>query len=89
MALYVIDVPHAAEECSRAAKEFETHPRGPETIEKTVWGCRVGGGHRAWTVAEFQNEDEARQLIPRELRGRETIYPVESFTFEQMLKAHT
>jgi hypothetical protein len=88
MGLYVIEVPHTPEQCARSAREFETHPRGPETIEKTVWGCRVGGEHRSWTVAEFSDEHEARGLIPKELKAGAKIVPVEVFTFEQMLAAH-
>jgi hypothetical protein len=38
MALYVIDVAHTAEECFRAAKEFETHPRGPDAEGAHVAG---------------------------------------------------
>jgi metallo-beta-lactamase class B len=53
----------------------------------SAWAIRTSQG--VILIDALNNADEARQLIPKELRGRETIYPVESFTFEQMLKAHT
>lgn len=87
MGLYVIDAPHTEEECARAGVEFEKHPRAREILEKTVWGCG-SGEHRAWTVTEFGSEDEAKTLVPAEFRGKATIYPVEVFTFNQMMEAH-
>lgn len=77
MERYLIEIPHAAAECSLAAAETGAHPRADELSSVTYWGCEAGT-HVAWILAQLSGEVEARSLVPGLLRDTARVVRVTS-----------
>jgi hypothetical protein len=87
MPLFEIESPHTKEECAAELQELQLRK---EVLNKFVWGCSAGH-HTAWALVEAQNENAARDLIPKMVRNKAKVTQVEKFTPEQikdMLKMH-
>jgi hypothetical protein len=87
MPLFEIESPHTPEECAEGLKDLQSNK---EVLNKFVWGCQLGS-HTGWALVEAQNENAARDLIPKIVRGKARVTQVEKFTPEQvkdMLKMH-
>jgi hypothetical protein len=87
MTQFLVTVPHTAEECMSAAEEFGKHPRAAELLQTTYWACEFGN-HTAWTVAEFEKEDEARAVVPGQLGEKAQVQEVKTYSFEDMVAEH-
>ncbi|MGH2703951.1 MAG: hypothetical protein ACRDJ4_02295 [Actinomycetota bacterium] len=87
MARYLVTATHTPEECLRGGREFAQQPRANELLETTYFGC-PHGVHQSWTVAEFEGEEEAREVIPAIFRERARIVPVEVLTFDEAMALH-
>jgi hypothetical protein len=66
---YLIEVPHAREECSLAHESLADGPGA------SYWGCDAGT-HTTWIIAELTAEHEAWRLVPRLLRDTARVVPV-------------
>lgn len=60
---FMIEVPHAAEECFLAVSEALRHPDARGLLTTTYWGCGAGT-HTTWLVHEFEDAREAKALVP-------------------------
>ena len=89
MPTYLIETPHTQEECQKAGEEWlrSELPRKAELFDKTYFGCEAEV-HDAWTIAEFENEDEAWKYVSQAERAKARVVPVNSYSFEEMVKAH-
>jgi len=88
MPLYLVEEPHTPEECTAAFEGFAKHPRAEELVKNSVAGCN-NGNHTTWTIATFNDEDEARNMISvPSLQKKMKIYPVDQFTLEEIQPAH-
>lgn len=87
MPKFLVELPHTAEECSQAGEEFSKHPRAKEILDSTYWRCSYGE-HVAYTVADFESEGEAKDLVPEPLKSKLNIRPVDVFTYDQMMESH-
>jgi hypothetical protein len=67
---YLIEVPHAPEECSAA------HIAGHARIRRIYRGC-TDGTHTTWIIAELAGEQEAWHLVPRLLRDTARVTRVD------------
>lgn len=86
--LYMLEVPHTPEECMAAFEGFSKHPRAEEVLKNTFAGCNHDN-HMAWSVASFESEDEARELVTLPaLQQKMKIHPVDVFTLDEMRAAH-
>jgi hypothetical protein len=87
MPLFEIESPHTKEECAGELQELQSKK---EVLNKFVWGCSTGN-HTAWALVEAQNENAARDLVPKTVRSKAKVTQVQKFTPEQikdMLKMH-
>jgi hypothetical protein len=72
MPRFLIEVPHEAERaaCDRAVEIFLK--TGSHFLTHADWGCK-DGEHKAWFIAEVENKDEARFILPPGLRRQARI----------------
>jgi len=68
---FLIEIPHAREECAAARAGLAEAPGGT-----SYWGCEAGT-HTTWIIAELTAEHEAWRLVPRLLRDTARVVPVE------------
>ena len=80
MPTYLIEIPHSSNtsECNQIVKLFLES--GSHLLSNADWGCK-DGVHKAWFKAEFDNKEQAMQIIPSFLRHHATI--VEIIKFKQ------
>lgn len=85
MAKYVIESSHTPEECLKALDEILE--KGPEILEKFVWGC-TQGEHTGWAYIEAEDKDDARAMVPELLQEKTKVTEVSKFTPEQIRSFH-
>ena len=73
------DDDHAA--CVRVLEAVERY--GAHFFTHADWGCRAGI-HCAWMIAEFDNPEEALQVIPPQFRHEARIIELNKFTREEL-----
>lgn len=79
MATYLIEIPHSENtfECKQIIKLFVES--GSHLLANCNWGCK-DGVHKSWFISEFDNKDQARQIIPPLLRRGANIIELVKFT---------
>lgn len=72
MARFLIEVPHelGPSACTRALEIF--HKTGSHFLTHADWGCK-DGEHKAWFIAEVEDKDEARSIVPPAYRAEAKI----------------
>ena len=83
MARFLIEVPHEAVACARAAQIFLN--AGSHFLTHADWGC-TDGEHKAWFIAEVDRKEEARSILPPTLRSQAKI--VRLNYFDAVLRYH-
>lgn len=85
MARFLIEVPHDndALSCARVVDIFLKS--GSHFVTHADWGCR-DGVHKGWIIADVDNKDEARHILPPGFRDRATIVGLNKFTMEEIDK---
>jgi hypothetical protein len=83
MPSFLIEVPHEAETvaCARVVKVFLES--GSHFLTHADWGCR-DGDHRAWIIAEVDNKEQARAILPPAYRPQAKIVQLNKFTLEEI-----
>ena len=83
MQQFLIEVPHAPEHiaCARVVKIFLT--TGSHFLTHADWGC-MDGYHSAWMVVEAENKEDARLIVPPQLRAQASIVGLNKFSLEQI-----
>ena len=71
---YLIESPHAPEDCDRIAKEI--HAAG--YLHYFEWGCH-DGVHTGWAIIETESPEHARQIVPWDVRDLARIVRLEKF----------
>jgi len=89
MTTYLIETQHTEEECASGGEEWMRLelPRKAELFDKTYFGCE-SGVHDAWTIADFENEAVAWLYVSEAEKARTRIVPVNTYSFEEMVRAH-
>ena len=72
MARFLIEVPHEANRasCDRAVEIFLK--TGSHFLTHADWGCK-DGVHKAWIIAEVENKNGARIILPPAYRAQAKI----------------
>ena len=80
---FLIEVPHdgTAAACARAAELLQR--TGSHFITRADFGCS-DGVHKAWIILEVDSKEEARNVVPPELRPVASITRLNHFTTEQI-----
>lgn len=83
MARFLIEAPHGSERiaCARAVDLFLRS--GSHFLTHADWGCK-DGEHKAWFIAEVENKDEARAILPPALRTQAKITQLNHFEFNEI-----
>jgi hypothetical protein len=83
MAKFLIEAPHDAERlaCARVVQIFLN--TGSHFLTHADWGC-MDGEHKAWIIADVENKDEARCILPPAFRAQAKIVKLNSFNMEQV-----
>jgi hypothetical protein len=79
MATFLIEIPHSENtfECREVVKLFVES--GSHLLSNAHWGCKAGV-HKSWFISEFENRDEAIQIIPPFLRHNANVIELVKFT---------
>ena len=87
MTRFLIEVPHEPElvACARAVEILLK--TGSHFLTHADWGC-TDGEHKAWIIAEVENKDEARSILPPAFRLRAKITQLNDFTLEEIVNYH-
>jgi hypothetical protein len=72
MPRFLVEVPHAPDltSCNRAIEVFLR--TGSHFLTHADWGCK-DGVHKAWFIAEVETKDEARNIVPGDMRHDATV----------------
>ena len=79
MANYLIEIPHSENtfECKQVIKLFVES--GSHLLANAHWGCKAGI-HKSWFIGDFENKEDAVQIIPPFLRHTANIIELTTFT---------
>jgi hypothetical protein len=83
MPRFLIEVPHdgTAAACARAAELLLR--TGSHFLTKADYGCS-DGVHKAWITLEVESKDDARNVLPSELRPIASIVRLNYFSMAQV-----
>ncbi|HET9178037.1 MAG TPA: hypothetical protein VFQ24_06735 [Terriglobia bacterium] len=83
MARFLIEVPHEPEQmaCARAVQIF-LHT-GSHFLTHADWGC-LDGEHKAWIIAQVEDKDEARSIVPPSFRHQAKVRRLNCFSMEEI-----
>ncbi len=83
MARFLIEVSHdgTAAACARAAELLLR--TGSHFLTRADFGCS-DKVHKAWMIVEAESKDEARQVLPSELRPLASLTRLNHFTMAQV-----
>jgi hypothetical protein len=77
------EVPHEEDEvaCAKVVQIFLS--TGSHFLSHADWGCE-DGEHKAWIIADVENKDEARCILPPTMRAQAKIVQLNYFTMEDI-----
>ena len=82
---YLIEIPHSGNsfECKTVIKLFVES--GSHLLANAHWGCK-DGVHKAWFIGDFDNKEQALQIVPAYLKRNTTIVELVKFNKEDIAK---
>lgn len=82
---YLIEIPHSGNtfECKTVIKLFVES--GSHLLANAHWGCK-DGVHKAWFIGDFDNKDQALQVVPAYLKRNTTIVELVKFNKDDIAK---
>jgi len=83
MPRYLIEVPHEPEvvACAKAVRRLLT--TGSHFMTHADFGC-YDGVHKGWVIVELDSREEARGILPSDLRAIATITQLSKFSLEEI-----
>lgn len=83
MPRFLIEVPHEEEvaACARVVQVFLKS--GSHFLTHADWGCH-DGEHKAWIIADVENKEEARRIVPPAFRPGTRITELNYFTMKEI-----
>jgi hypothetical protein len=90
MPRFLVEVPHDPERvaCARVVEIFLK--TGSHYLTHADWGCK-DGDHKAWIIADADNREEARSIVPAAMRSQAKIVQLNCFSMgeiEEILYQH-
>ena len=81
---YLIEIPHSENtfECRQVIKLFVES--GSHLLANAQWGCK-SGVRKCWFISEFDNKEQAMQIIPPFLRDEANIIELVKFSKEDIV----
>ena len=83
MTQYLIEIRHADEHqaCVRALDAIANY--GSHFMTNASWGCAVGD-HAGWLIADLDDVEDARRMVPPQFREEARIIEVQHYTREKV-----
>jgi hypothetical protein len=83
MPQYLIEIPHSGNEfeCKTVIKLFVES--GSHLLANAHWGCK-DGIHKAWFIGDFDNKEQALQIVPAYLKRNTIIVELVKFNKEEI-----
>ena len=81
---YLIETPHAAQECLSLLEQI----RAGGYLFHFDWGCK-SGVHSGWAIIEAESASQARLVVPSLVRGRARVVKVTKFDDCDVRALHT
>ena len=83
MTRYLIEVPHEDDrvKCARAIQVFLQ--TGSHFLVNADWGC-LDGEHKAWIILEGDSKEDARSVLPLEVRSQAKIVELARFSMDDV-----
>jgi len=83
MERYLIEVPHGmtSKACAHAAEILMR--TGSHFLTRAEFGCR-DGVHKGWIIVEVESREDARNILPTELRPIANIVLLNHFTLQEI-----
>ena len=85
MVKYVVESSHTPEECLKALDEILE--KGPDILDKFVWGC-AQGKHTGWAYIDAGSKEDVVATMPKSAQDKIEITEVAKFTSEQIKSYH-
>ena len=87
MLRYMIQASHdpAPDACMQLLDAFLQ--AGAHYLTNAEWGCEAGE-HTAWIIVEADSDDEARLMVPPNIRNTALLVRLNRFTPEQIRQFH-
>lgn len=86
MPRFLIEVPHESDRvaCTRAVRAFLSS--GSHFLTHADWGCK-DDDHRAFMVVELASREEARAIVPPDLRAAARVVRLNRFNLDEATRA--
>jgi hypothetical protein len=83
MARFLIEVPHEPEvvACARVVEVFLK--TGSHFLTNADWGCK-DGDHKAWFIADVDDKNQARSIVPPTFRSQARIVQLNKWTMDEI-----
>jgi len=85
MSSYLVVSPHTPEECLTALDEVSAQGKG--ALDKWYWGC-MAGDHTGYEIVQAENEAQALQIVPTDIRAKAHAAKLNKFTAQQVESFH-
>jgi hypothetical protein len=82
---YFITSPHTKEECLAALDSVSE--KGPDYLKQWYFGCQTGD-HTGYAFIQAENEGEARNYIPDNVRNKARLVKVDQYNQQQIRQFH-
>ena len=84
MPKFLIEVPHdnTPQACTRAVDSFLR--TGSHFLTHADWGCK-DGEHMAWLMIDVDSKNEARNVVPPDLRMGAKVVQLTTFTRDDLV----
>ncbi|RJQ52087.1 MAG: hypothetical protein C4521_11140 [Actinobacteria bacterium] len=81
MPTFMIELSHTPQECQQT---MENVAKDLTRLSKeAVWGCEAGS-HTMWAQVEAESADQARSMLPFDLREQARVTPVQRMTGDEL-----
>ena len=82
---FLIEIPHSGDtfECKQVIKLFVTS--GNHLLANAHWGCK-DGVHKAWFISDFENKEQALQIVPSYLKRNTSVIELVKFDKDDIMK---
>ena len=83
MARFLIEVPHEPDviACAHVVEIFLK--TGSHFLANADWGCK-DGDHKAWFIADVDDKDQARSIVPPTYRSQARIVQLNKWTMDEI-----
>ena len=83
---FLIQSPHNEKECLQALDEIAA-TKSREILDNAFFAC-MAGDHTCWTTVKANSVEEAKNMVPSNLRNKARVTEVSKFSRDQIKSFH-